>query len=109
MKLAHFRIEFEPRALARFLAALAPLAITWFLLPEETRHSVQRAILNRTGRILLVGPMLWTAGWFMLLFVKGEDLDLLVPSNLPALIKLVGGTIAAVGFVLGVASFASLN
>jgi hypothetical protein len=97
-------IEFRsPARIALFAAAIALIAIFWSVLPDEVKAIAFSRVPRRVPslpRMMFTG---WVGGWFLLLFVRGEDLHVMAPFDFQGLARVIAvamicGALAIVGF-----------
>jgi hypothetical protein len=101
-KMPHYWIEFrDKKKIALFIAAMVLLGLFWFVLPADLKavaFSGRRRVF-RLGEMIVVG---WIGGWFLLLFVRGEDLRLSAPFDYQSLTRGIGVLMILTSVVLGV-------
>lgn len=87
----HYWIEFRGRRkIALFVVMAALLAAFCFILPPEIRsmafHSPRH--ITSLGGWMTIG---WLGGWFLMLFVRAEDLHLMAPFDFQGLNRVIAG------------------
>ncbi|MCF3650679.1 hypothetical protein, partial [Synoicihabitans lomoniglobus] len=90
----HYWIDVRSkRRLLVFTVATALIVGFWSVLPEEIRASLSHA----RGRWITNLPFFmffgWIGGWFILLFVRGEDLHITAPFDFQGFTRLVAGAL----------------
>lgn len=76
----HFWLEFPKRKVVLFSAVVAAVLVVWLFLPTEV---VDEISFRRTRKILTG----WLGGWFTLLFVRVEDLNIQAPANIQSMVR----------------------
>jgi hypothetical protein len=94
--LPHYWIEFRnAKKIALFLLAIVAIALFWSVLPTD----IQKELFMRRGRLVANFPQLmfagWIGGWFIFLFVRGEDLQVSAPVDVQGWCRVVGGLMIA--------------
>jgi hypothetical protein len=94
--LPRYWIEFRgAKKIALFALALLAIALFWFALPAD----IQKELFVRHGRRVVSLPLLmfmcWVGGWFIFLFVRGEDLHVTAPVDVQRWCRVVGGLMIA--------------
>lgn len=104
----HYWIEIRSvKKIGLFVLAVVSIAIFWSLLPAEIKEAAFRR--NRRGVASLPVMMFigWVGGWFLLLFVRGEDLHVTAPFDFQALSRVIA--VAMICASLAIAGFFSLS
>lgn len=101
--LKRFWLEFPPSRIALFVAAAIALGIFWSLLPPEIRQELFADHGRRVGNPPRLMFGCWLTGWFLVLFVRAEDLNILAPIQVQAWCR-IGGALL-IGAALLIATF----
>lgn len=90
---------------AVFVIAVGLIITFWIALPAEVKSLALRP--QRRGVLSLPAMMFvgWLGGWFLLLFVRAEDLHVITPFNYQALNRVIA--VLLIASALGVAGFLS--
>jgi hypothetical protein len=100
---AHYWIELRNwRRVVLFSAAIVLLALFWHNLPPDVKGGIGhygRGIMNPRN-FMFAG---WIGGWFTLLFLRVEDLNVLAPVDYQGLCRvlsclLIAGALTIAGF-----------
>lgn len=75
----HYWLEFRPKKVALFVAVVVLILWLWFILPPETTQYIPGRFKRRFIPLSVYMVIAWTAGWFMLLFVRVQDMKLTAP------------------------------
>jgi hypothetical protein len=97
----HWWIEIKsPLRVGLFLAAVALLAIVAWSLPPEAWYPVgyRRRMFTPAAAMCCF----WLTGWFVLLFVRAEDLNVLHAFNYQKILRSLGVIAILLGFLAGV-------
>ena len=104
----HFWIEFRgARKIAVFLAAIILVALFWWTLPDELRKMALHRAPRRAANLPALMAAAWIGGWFILLFLRGEDLQVLAPFNYQTLIRVIA--VALLSAAVAIAGFFSVS
>ena len=88
--------------MAVFVAAIALLAFFWMSLPSEIKDMAFRPGRPRLFRLPVVMFGGWIAGWFLLLFVRAEDLHVRSPFDYEALKRVVAAVLILIAAAIAV-------
>jgi len=103
----HYWIEFRGvRKIALFGLMVVLLAIFWSLLPAELRAAAWRRHHRGVPQLPALMFAGWVGGWFLLLFVRGEDLHVMAPFDFQALVRVIA--LALIAAALAIVGFFSL-
>ena len=97
---AHYWIEARAKRVAVFAAIVVLLALFWFNLPAEVKGGLGgfgRRVPSLRG-LMFLG---WIGGWFVLLFVRAEDLNIVSPFDYQGLTRIIAGLMIAGALVIG--------
>ena|SRR5579871_6619851 len=94
--LPRYWIEFrDAKKIALFVLAVVAIVLFWSALPAD----LQKELFAQHGRRVANLPRLmfisWVGGWFIFLFVRGEDLHVTAPVNIQRWCRVVGGLMIA--------------
>jgi uncharacterized membrane protein YeaQ/YmgE (transglycosylase-associated protein family) len=102
----HYWIDLHhKKKIALFILAAALLAEFWYILPDELKTTFNRGSRG-SGSLPAMMVMGWLGGWFTLLFVRGEDTNVITPFAFQSLICAIAGAMIAVA--LAIAGFFSI-
>jgi hypothetical protein len=96
----------NPKKIALFAVAIVVIAIFWSVLPQDIKSAASRHYRRGVSlaELMFTG---WVGGWFLLLFVRGEDLHITAPFNFQALTRVIA--VAMICASLAIAGFFSLS
>jgi hypothetical protein len=94
--LPRYWIEFlDAKKIALFVLAIVAIALFWSALPAD----IKKELFAWHGRRVVSLPLLmffgWVGGWFIFLFVRGEDLHVSAPVDVQSRCRMVGGLMIA--------------
>ena len=85
--------------------AVCLAVVMWHALPAEVRSQLPRPRLRHGIHPIQFMFVAWLVGWFGLLFVKIEDLNVLAPINYQAGMRWGSGLLIATAVVIAVTFF----
>jgi len=102
----HYWIEVGAKKIAVFALAVVFIATFWSILPSELRAEMGRHHPRGIANLPFMMFVGWLGGWFMLLFVRAEDLHVTAPIDIQGLVRLIAG--AMIVGALAIAGFFSI-
>jgi hypothetical protein len=99
-------VEFRStKRITLFAVTIVLIAIFWSALPADLKAAAFRGRRRvfTLGELMFIG---WIGGWFLLLFVRGEDLHQNAPFDFQALSRVIA--LAMIVASLAIAAFFSL-
>ena len=104
----HFWIEIRSvKKITLFVVAVVLIAVFWFVLPAEIKEVAFRRYRRGVASLPVMMFIGWVGGWFLLLFVRGEDLHVTAPFDFQALSHVIA--VAMICASLVIAGFLSLS
>jgi hypothetical protein len=104
----HYWIEVRSmKKMAVFVAAVIAVAIFWSVLPTEIKEESLRRSSRGVANLPVVMFIGWIGGWFLLLFVRAEDLHITAPFDFQGMTRITA--VAMIGVSLLIGGFFSLS
>jgi hypothetical protein len=104
----HYWIEFRSvKKIALFVCLVGLVAIFWFVLPADAKEVVMRPRRRGIWSLPAMMTVGWIAGWFLLCFVRAEDLHVAAPFNFEALNRVIA--LALIGAAIAIGGFLSVS
>ena len=86
--------------MALFAFAIVLIVAFWSALPAELRVELSRRYSRMTANLPFYMFVGWLGGWFMILFVRGEDLHVTAPADIQGFIRVIAGAMIAGALVI---------
>jgi hypothetical protein len=83
-------LEFRVKKVALFLAALGLIVAFWWIMPAEVQQELFRYRGRRIANLPFLMFLAWLSGWFLILFVRAEDLQVMNPSDIQSWCRAAG-------------------
>lgn len=103
----HYWVEFPAKKVALFSVVTVAIVGFWTTMPPD----VQKELFHFRGRFIGNPPFVmfvtWLGGWFVLLFVRAEDVHVTAPVDIQAWCRVVGAVLVLVSGLI--AGFYSLS
>ena len=86
----HYWLEFRVKKVAVFIAAVGLIVAFWWIMRAEIQEELFRYRGRRIANLPFLMFLTWLTGWFLILFVRAEDLQIAAPADIQAWCRAVG-------------------